>query len=35
MIMTTAPNPKKYKMMGTYPTRAQAKKAMAGMAKCQ
>jgi hypothetical protein len=34
-IMTTAPNPKKYKMMGTYPTMHQAKLAMHGIRKCQ
>jgi hypothetical protein len=35
MIMTTMPNPNKYKMMGTYSSRSLAKKAMAGMRKCQ
>jgi hypothetical protein len=35
VIMTHAPNATKYKMMGMYGSRAQAKKAMAGMAKCQ
>jgi hypothetical protein len=35
VIMNHAPSATKYKMMGMYPSRAQAKKAMAGMAKCQ
>jgi hypothetical protein len=35
MIMTTMPNPNKYKMMGAYSSRSLAKKAMAGMRKCQ
>jgi hypothetical protein len=35
VIMTHAPNATKYKMMGMYPSKAQAKKAMAGMAKYQ
>jgi hypothetical protein len=33
-IMTHAPNPKKYKMMGKYGTRAEATKAMTDMAEC-
>jgi hypothetical protein len=35
VIMTTTPNPKHYKMMGTYTTKNKAKTAMAGMRKCQ
>jgi hypothetical protein len=35
VIMTHAPNAKKYKMMGMYPTKVQARRAMTGMAKCQ
>jgi hypothetical protein len=35
VIMNHAPSATKYKMMGMYPSRVQAKKAMAGMAKCQ
>ena len=34
-IMTTTPDPKTYKMMGTYHSKAQAKKAMTGMKRCQ
>jgi hypothetical protein len=34
-VMMLTPNPKKFKVMGTYASRAQAKKAMAGMTKCQ
>jgi hypothetical protein len=34
-VMVLTPNPKKFKVMGTYASRAQAKKAMAGMTKCQ
>ena len=33
-VMTHAPNPKKYKMMGKYCTRAEASKAITGMAGC-
>jgi hypothetical protein len=33
-IMTHAPSPKKYKMMGKYGTRAEANKAITGMAEC-
>jgi hypothetical protein len=34
MVMTHAPSPKKYKMMGKYGTRAEAQKAMTAMAEC-
>jgi hypothetical protein len=34
-VMMFTPSPAKFKVMGTYPSRAQAKKAMAGMTKCQ
>lgn len=34
-VMMFHPSPKKYKIMGTYSSRAEAKKAMAGMTKCQ
>jgi hypothetical protein len=34
-IMTVAPSPKKFKIMGIYQSRAWATKAMHGMAKCQ
>ena len=33
-IMTHAPNPKKYKMMGKFGTRAEATNAMTDMAEC-
>jgi hypothetical protein len=33
-IMTHAPNPKKYKMMGKYGTRAEANKAITESAEC-
>jgi len=33
-IMTHAPNPKKYKAMGKYGTRAEAQKAMSEMTEC-
>ena len=34
-VMMFKPNPNKFKVMGTYSSRALAKKAMGGMAKCQ
>jgi hypothetical protein len=33
-IITHAPNPKKYKMMGKYGTRAEAQRAISAMAEC-
>jgi hypothetical protein len=33
-VMTHAPNPKKYKMMGKYGTRSEANKAITGMTEC-
>jgi hypothetical protein len=33
-IMTHAPIPKKYKMMGKFGTRAEAQRAISGMAEC-
>ena len=33
-IMTHAPNPKKYEMMGKYGTRAEAQRAISAMAEC-
>jgi hypothetical protein len=34
-MMTTAPDTKKYKMMGTFKTKEEATKAMAGMKECK
>jgi hypothetical protein len=33
-VMMFTPSPAKFKVMGTYSTRAKAKSAMAGMSKC-